>query len=98
MKTILSFFYTLFAGFFYKLYQLAEAKFTLGFGAPTAASLRYFDNTNNVPAPQSVQSNFNNEPADVWLGYDAANCQLCITNYNRTVIICCIQPIPPPES
>jgi hypothetical protein len=62
---------------------------------PTAATLRYFDNTNNPVAPQGVQSDFNNEPADVWLGYFAQACQLCITNYNRTVIICCFQGINP---
>jgi hypothetical protein len=92
MKTILSF---LFAGFFYKLYQLAEAKFTLGFFNPTAASLRYLDNTNNVPAPQGVQGDFNNEPADYWLGYDSVNCALCVTNYNRTIVLCCFFPPQP---
>lgn len=55
------------------------------------ATLRYFDNANVVPTPQGVQSLFNNEPANVWLGWDAENCKLCITNYNRTRIICCYQ-------
>lgn len=61
----------------------------------TAATLKYFDNSNNVPAPQGVQSDFNNEPADVWLGYYPESCQLCIANYNRTVLICCFQGIVP---
>lgn len=55
------------------------------------ATLRYFDNANVVPAPQGVQAPFNDEPANVWLGWDAEYCRLCITNYNRTRIICCFQ-------
>jgi hypothetical protein len=54
-------------------------------------TLRYFDNANVVPAPQGVQVPFNDELSNVWLGYDAAQCRLCITNYNRTRIICCYQ-------
>jgi hypothetical protein len=54
-----------------------------------AKDLKYFDNSNNVPSPQSVQAPFNDEPADVWMGYDVATGQLCITNYNRTTIITC---------
>jgi hypothetical protein len=61
---------------------------------PDPANLRYFDNANVVPAPQGVQAPFNDEPQNVWLGWDSAQCLLCITNYNRTVVICCFTPVP----
>jgi hypothetical protein len=59
---------------------------------PNPADLRFFDNANVVPAPQGVTAPFNDEPANVWLGWDGANCRLCITNYNRLIIICCFDP------
>jgi hypothetical protein len=89
----------LFSDFAYHLYDVAERKFTLhtapGFIFPSPANLRYLDNANVVPAPQGVQVPFNDEPGNVWLGYDAAQCALCITNYNRTIIICCITSVAP---
>ena len=83
MKTIITFLKAI----FYNLYLLAESKFTLGVVDPKL--LLYFDNANAVPAPYGVKKPFNNEPADVWMGYDLATGQLCITNSNRTAIINC---------
>lgn len=98
MKTIKKFFTWLFADFAYQLAGMAERQFTLSvapaFIFPNPASLIYFDNANVVPAPYGVQVPFNNEPQNVWLGYDAAQCALCITNYNRTNVICCFQSTP----
>jgi hypothetical protein len=62
---------------------------------PSPATLAYFDNTNNTPAPYGVTVPFNNESQDVWLGWNSATCQLCVTNYNRTVVICCFQGVFP---
>lgn len=56
---------------------------------PNPSTLKYFDNTNAVPAPYGVQVPFNQEQQDVWLGYDSASGQLCITNFNRTTTIVC---------
>jgi hypothetical protein len=56
---------------------------------PTPAGLKYFDNSNNTPAPYGVQVPFNQENQDVWIGYDTATGQLCITNFNRTQVITC---------
>lgn len=58
---------------------------------PNPANLIFFDNANVVPAPQGVTAPFNDEPANVWLGWDAEQCVLCVTNYNRLRIICCFQ-------
>jgi hypothetical protein len=52
-------------------------------------TLQYCDNTNNVPTTPGVNSAFNNEPADLWIGYDRTINQICITNYDRTVLIGC---------
>lgn len=57
------------------------------------ATLRYLDNTNNSPVPYGQNNFFNNEPADFWLGYDMVNHKICVTNYNRTTILCCFTPI-----
>lgn len=54
-----------------------------------AKTLAYFDNANHVPAPYGVPVPFNQERKDIWLGYDEMTGQLCITNYDRTVIIVC---------
>jgi hypothetical protein len=59
---------------------------------PNPAGLKYFDNSNNTPAPQGVQVAFNQESQDVWIGYDAATSQVCITNYNRTLTLACFFP------
>jgi hypothetical protein len=56
---------------------------------PNPSGLKYFDNSNNTPAPQGVQVAFNQESQDVWIGYDTATLQVCITNYNRTVTLVC---------
>jgi hypothetical protein len=56
---------------------------------PSAGTLQFFDNSNATPAPYGVTVPFNNEVQDVWIGYDAATGQLCITNYNRTTTIVC---------
>jgi hypothetical protein len=57
---------------------------------PDPKKLAYFDNANHVPAPYGVNVPFNQEQKDIWLGYDEMTGQLCITNFNRTVIIVCI--------
>lgn len=56
---------------------------------PNPKTLLYLDNANRVPAPYGVNVPFNDEPQDIWLGYDVASNQLCITNYNRTTVIGC---------
>jgi hypothetical protein len=56
---------------------------------PNAATLQYFDNSNSTPAPYGVSVPFNQENQDVWIGYDNATGQLCITNYNRTTTLVC---------
>lgn len=56
---------------------------------PNAGTLQFFDNSNSTPAPYGVQVPFNNESQDVWIGYDAATGQICITNFNRTTTIVC---------
>jgi hypothetical protein len=56
---------------------------------PDPKKLAYFDNANHVPAPYGVNVPFNQEQKDIWLGYDEMTGQLCITNFNRTVIIVC---------
>lgn len=57
---------------------------------PSPATLVYFDQANRVPAPQGVNSPFNNESQDIWMGYDQATGQLCFTNFSRTTVIGCI--------
>jgi hypothetical protein len=68
---------------------------------PNPATLFYYDNANVVPAPVGVSGGssngnnpvlFNNEPANIWMGWDQATQRLCIANYNRTVVICCFSP------
>jgi hypothetical protein len=54
---------------------------------PSPKTLKYFDNSNSIPAPYGVNVPFNQENEDVWIGYDNATGKLCITNFNRTVII-----------
>jgi hypothetical protein len=58
-------------------------------GSNKSATLIYFDNGNAVPAPYGVPVLFNQEQQDIWLGYDPATGDLCVTNYNRTVILGC---------
>lgn len=95
MKFITLFLSWLFKDFAYNLYDKAERHFVLSvapaFTFPSPADLIYFDNSNVVPAPQGVTAPFNDEPANVWLGWDGSQCLLCVTNYNRTQIICCFQ-------
>jgi hypothetical protein len=57
-----------------------------------AKKLAYFDNANHVPAPVGTPVRFNEDQKDIWLGYDEMTGELCVTNYNRTVIIVCFSP------
>lgn len=56
---------------------------------PAGGLLAFFDNSNVIPANQAIGVPFNNEFGNVWMGWDNANSQLCITNYNRLSVICC---------
>jgi hypothetical protein len=56
---------------------------------PNPAGLKYFDNSNSTPAPYGVSVPFNQEDQDVWIGYDVATSQVCITNFNRTTTLVC---------
>jgi hypothetical protein len=68
--------------------------------SPTGGgTLIFFDNANALPANQMIAVPFNNEFGNVWMGWDDANKQLCVTNYNRTTKICCftlLAPVAPP--
>lgn len=83
------------------LRETDDQPFTCTFDPPPAAAdLIYFDNTNTVPvtqiapfqSPPSPLPPFNDELSDVWLGWDRVSNRLCITNYNRTITICCYEP------